>query len=135
MFFRLSVHSGVHMFDALEWPEISFFLLVLSFASRTRALFSPPSPEIRSPKLQVERIRYDTREDTRAKKTASVTSAVHRTESGTFFVIKRSEILEKASSRIKRTVDIKAQSKIRRPRKKRAERRKRWLLFARQMAV
>lgn len=88
-------------------------------APRTRALFSPPLPEIRSPSETAGRT--NTLRHTRGhggKKTASVTSAVHRTESGTFFVIKRSEIPEKASSRIKRTADIKAQSEIRRSPKK-----------------
>jgi len=116
----------------------SVFLLVLSARRELVPYFHhpPPPSEIRS--LNETTGRTNTLRHMRGhqnKKTASVTSAVHRTESGIFFVIKRSEIPEKASSRIKRTADIKAQSKIRRPRKKRAERRKRRLLFAGQMVV
>jgi len=108
------------MLDILDGPKFRFPSRFVS-APRTRTLFSPSSSEIRS--LNETTGRTNTLRHMRGhqnKKTASVTSAVHRTESGIFFVIKRSEIPEKASSRIKRTADIKAQSKIRRPRKKKS---------------
>lgn len=76
-----------------------------------------------------------THERTRGQKNSARDICRPSDGGGTFFVIKRSEIPEKASSRIKRTADIKVQSEIRRLRKKRDERRKRWLLFAWQMAV
>lgn len=118
---RLSVHMRRACAQCTRWSEIPFFLLVLSARRELVPYFRRPRQK--SVRRNETAGRTNTLRHTRGhegKKTASVTSAVHRTESGTFFVIKRSEIPEKASSRIKRTADIKAQSKIRRSRKKKS---------------
>jgi len=111
----------VYALDALDGPKFRFSFSFCQRAANSCLIFTALA---RNPFAKRNRGgRTNTLRHTRgheSKKTASVTSAVHRTESGTFFVIKRSEIPEKASSRIKRTTDIKAQSKIRRPRKKKS---------------
>lgn len=137
-FFRLFVHIGVHVLDALDahdGPEFRFSFWFCQRATNSYLIFTILARNLFTEQNCGSNEFVTTHERTRGQKNSACDICRPSGGGGTFFVIKRSEIPEKASSRIKRTADIKVQSEIRRLRKKRDERRKRWLLFARQMAV